>query len=64
MDSALTKAGMPDAEPVRQLREQADEEVERDDAMLSAHGSLQVSPDEDVGTDPYNRTGRFQKLVR
>jgi hypothetical protein len=64
MDPALRRAVEAYAESVQRFREKADEDAGRDDTMLSTPGPLQVSPDEDVGTDPYNRTGRFQKLIR
>ncbi|HEX7082184.1 MAG TPA: hypothetical protein VF329_14335 [Gammaproteobacteria bacterium] len=35
-----------------------------DEATLSFDGRLEVSADEDTGADPYNRTGRFERLVR
>jgi hypothetical protein len=41
-----------------------DEREPRADATLEIHGTLKVSPDEDRGGDPYNRTGRFGRLVR
>jgi len=40
---------------------------ERDDAQdpttLKFDGPVQIS-DEDAGADPYNRTGRFKRLIR
>jgi hypothetical protein len=53
--------------PELRFREQAaaDEDAARDDATLSFQGGrLGISADEDAGSDPYNRTGRFKKLVR
>jgi hypothetical protein len=64
MDPALRRAVEEYAESVQRFREATDEETGRDDAMLTAPGILQVTGDEDVGADPYNRTGRFRKLNR
>jgi hypothetical protein len=34
-----------------------------DPTTIKFNGPVQLS-DEDVGSDPYNRTGRFRRLVR
>lgn len=44
------------------FREQADD-PKRDDTTLEFDGLMKVSPD-DAGSDPYNRTGKFKRLVR
>ena len=40
-----------------------DEDALREDGTLSYKGRLNLS-DEDAGSDPYNRTGRFRRNVR
>jgi hypothetical protein len=47
------------------FREQIDDEdsSHRDTTVVKFDGALRVG-DEDVGRDPYNHTGRFQRLVR
>ena len=46
------------------FREQLDDDTShRDSTVVKFDGSLQIG-DEDVGRDPYNHTGRFQRLVR
>ena len=40
----------------------APEDVE-DSTTLKFDGPVRIS-DEDVGADPYNRTGKFQRLIR
>ena len=50
----------------QQLREQLDSEGARandDPTTLKFDGKVAVS-DDDRGSDPYNRTGRFKRLVR
>jgi hypothetical protein len=48
----------------RHFREEVDENAARSDAMLSAERALEVSGDEDAGSDPYNHTGRFKRNIR
>jgi len=49
----------------QQFREQVEDDAEASvDATVSFEGSMNVSSDEDSGSDPYNRTGRFKRLVR
>ncbi len=46
------------------VTEPADEQDEAEDSTtLKFDGPVQVS-DEDAGSDPYNRTGRFKRLIR
>jgi hypothetical protein len=54
-----------DAAPqTRQLRESFDDEAApHDDTTLKFTGRMAVT-DEDAGGDPYNRTGRFRRVVR
>lgn len=60
-----TAPGVPGPAGMR-YRDQPEGEAdeERDDATLSADRELDVSADEDAGSDPYNRTGRFERNVR
>ena len=54
----------PDASSLR-FRDQPAEDPERDDHVcIPFDGELVVSPDEDAGNDPYNRTGTFERCVR
>ena len=39
------------------------EDDEQDPTTLKFSGPVRLS-DEDVGSDPYNRTGRFRRLIR
>jgi hypothetical protein len=47
------------------FREQLDDEARLGDdpTTLTFEGAVALA-DEDVGADPYNRTGRFRRLVR
>jgi hypothetical protein len=46
------------------FREQPKEaQTTRDDTTVSFDGVMKVSAD-DAGSDPYNRTGNFKRLVR
>jgi len=50
----------------QQFREELDKESPRendDPTTLKFEGKVAVS-DDDRGSDPYNRTGRFRRLVR
>jgi hypothetical protein len=48
----------------RRFREDAGDENPNDDpTTLKFEGKVAIS-DEDAGSDPYNRTGRFRRLVR
>jgi hypothetical protein len=42
------------------------EDDEQDPTTLKFSGPVRLSDvsDEDVGSDPYNRTGRFRRLIR
>ena len=46
------------------FREQLDEETSTDPTTLKFDGNVAVAADDDAGSDPYNRTGRFRRLVR
>lgn len=62
--TASTAAGAPYTTGLR-FREQIEDEEssQRDTTVVKFEGALRVG-DEDVGRDPYNHTGRFQRLVR
>jgi hypothetical protein len=45
------------------FREQLDDETANDPTTLKFDGKVVVN-NEDAGSDPYNRTGRFERLVR
>jgi hypothetical protein len=45
------------------FREQLDDDANGDPTTLKFDGTVAVAND-DAGSDPYNRTGRFQRLVR
>ena len=65
MDRGQDRARAQTDASVRQARAQIDDDTgECDDATLNVEGALQVSTDEDIGGDPYNHTGRFERLVR
>ena len=45
------------------FREEVDDETTSDPTTLKFDGKVAVV-NEDTGSDPYNRTGRFKRLVR
>lgn len=47
----------------QQYRERVEEETASDPTTLKFDGKVAIST-EDTGSDPYNRTGRFERLVR
>jgi hypothetical protein len=56
--------GTEAAPPAQQFHEvHDDEQPAHDDTTLKFEGRMSVT-DEDAGADPYNRTGRFRRLVR
>lgn len=63
-----TKNGFAQTVADQQLRERRDGaaavEAEDDDpTTLKVEGKVTIA-DDDAGSDPYNRTGRFRRLVR
>lgn len=60
-----TDNGLVQAATEQQFREPLDErEAAADDSTtLKFEGKIAVS-NEDAGSDPYNRTGKFRRLVR
>jgi hypothetical protein len=60
-----TENGSVQTAAEQRLREQIDEgnAAADDSTTLKFDGKIAVS-NEDAGNDPYNRTGKFRKLVR
>jgi hypothetical protein len=58
-----TQNGFAQTAAEQHFREQLDEETAGDPTTLKFDGKVAMS-NEDAGSDPYNRTGRFQRLVR
>jgi hypothetical protein len=61
-----TQNGFAQTATERQFREQPGDEGARaneDPTTLKFEGKVALS-DDDAGSDPYNRTGRFRRLVR
>ena len=59
-----TENGFVQTAAEQHFREELDEQATNDDpTTLKFDGKVAVS-NEDSGSDPYNRTGRFQRLVR
>jgi len=58
--------GAPDAADLhfRDQGEPNDSEGKNDATTLAFEGLMKVSGEDDVGADPYNRTGRFKRTVR
>ena len=48
---------------VREQRNDDDAPANEDPTTLKFEGKVTVS-DDDAGSDPYNRTGRFRRVVR
>jgi hypothetical protein len=58
-----TQNGFVQTVAEQQFREKLDEEAADDPTTLKFDGKVAVV-NEDTGSDPYNRTGRFKRLVR
>ena len=58
-----TQNGFVQTVAEQHFREQLDEENAANPTTLKFDGKVAVS-NEDLGGDPYNRTGRFERLVR
>ncbi len=61
-----TQAGFAQTAAERYSREQRADDAETapdDPTTLKFDGKVAIS-DDDAGSDPYNRTGRFRRLVR
>ena len=58
-----TENGFAQTVAEQRFREQLDDNTKADPTTLEFDGKVAVA-DDDAGSDPYNRTGRFRKLVR
>jgi hypothetical protein len=58
-----TRNGFVQVAAEQHFREQLDEQTAADPTTLKFDGKVALSND-DAGSDPYNRTGRFERLVR
>jgi hypothetical protein len=53
----------PAEQHVREERGDDDPAADEDSTTLKFDGKVAIA-DEDAGSDPYNRTGRFRRVVR
>jgi hypothetical protein len=58
-----TQNGFVQTVAEQHFREQLGDDAASDPTTLKFDGNVAVSTD-DAGSDPYNRTGRFERLVR
>jgi hypothetical protein len=58
-----TEHGFAQTSAEQKFREQLDERGGEDSTTLRFDGPVSLAH-EDFGSDPYNRTGRFERLVR
>ena len=58
-----TENGFTQTVAEQHFREQLDDPTTADPTTLKFEGKVAVA-EEDAGSDPYNRTGRFRRLVR
>ena len=58
-----TQYGFTQTVAEQHFREQLDEDTAADPTTLQFDGKVALSID-NAGSDPYNRTGRFERLVR
>ena len=58
-----TQNGVVQTVAEQHFREEVDDETTSDPTTLKFDGKVAVV-NEDTGSDPYNRTGRFKRLVR
>jgi hypothetical protein len=58
-----TQNGFAQTAAEQHFRRQLDEEAAGDPTVLKFEGRVAVA-EEDSGSDPYNRTGQFRRLVR
>jgi hypothetical protein len=63
--STTSTAAVTEPSTTRRFSEQPDDEHGRGDATFRCEGPIGVADEaDDVGSDPYNRTGRFRRVVR
>lgn len=58
-----TENGFAQVAAEQHIREQLAQNASDDSTTLKFEGRIAVT-EEDSGSDPYNRTGRFRRLVR
>jgi hypothetical protein len=58
-----TENGFTQTVAEQHFREQLEDDASADPTTLKFDGAVAVA-NEDAGSDPYNRTGRFKRLVR
>jgi hypothetical protein len=58
-----TQNGFAQTVAEQHFREELGESANDDPTTLKFEGKVALS-DDDAGSDPYNRTGRFRRLVR
>jgi hypothetical protein len=58
-----TQHGFAQTAAEQRFREELDEDTAADPTTLKFDGKVAVA-DDDAGSDPYNRTGKFRRLVR
>ena len=61
-----TQNGFAQTAADQYVREEVDDaaaNADEDATMLKFEGNVAIA-DDDTGSDPYNRTGRFRRLVR
>jgi hypothetical protein len=60
-----TQNGFAQTAAEQHFREQSeDDETATDNTTLKFDGRMATADEDDTGSDPYNRTGRFRRLVR
>jgi hypothetical protein len=64
--TAGPQGGAPDATDLhfRDQGEPKDGEARNDATTLAFEGLMKITGDDELGGDPYNRTGRFKRTVR
>ena len=58
-----TQDGLAQPAAEQHVRKDVDDEANDDPTTLKFEGKVAIS-DDDAGSDPYNRTGKFRRVVR
>ena len=58
-----TQDGFAQPAAEQHVRKDVDDEANEDPTTLKFEGKVAIS-DDDAGGDPYNRTGKFRRVVR
>jgi len=58
-----TQDGLAQPAAEQHVRKDVDDEANGDPTTLKFEGKVAIS-DDDAGGDPYNRTGKFRRVVR